>query len=233
MINQKELVQLSQELVQKIREYYKPEFRIGTLWFNVNGKLQPLPPEVHLTFGKPKEEAITFTLHGLIALLFPEEWEKMKDMYEDEKTENYVASEKKRLGLVEVKYGQEGVDFESSRVVHSDELGFVAMHWTSAYIGKLKNGQWAFEYSEAYIDDYQIISYIFDHEPTMKEINEALDLEDISSALSKNYREGKFKRDSGEVEHWTDMPGATANEKWLRFQSAKVLTYPWNMVEDR
>jgi hypothetical protein len=230
---------MTPETITKTREFYRPEFsqenRVLQL-HHPNGKTIPViwTKQFTLCFGadplpKSKEEARergfpTLTGRELFAaLLSPEEFEAVRSTKEiDPRTATYLEATKKGIGLLDRRDGYDGEKFTAEEKTH---LGVgLDLCPVGAEIGQLADGRWVAEWSvRTDIDDYCITDLYFNHKPTATEIDKAILVDSIETAMAWKHRYNPGFRcwECGiQCPHWLDITEETDEAKWDAFQES-------------
>lgn len=218
---------MKEDIKKRIIEYYKPELRGETTAILKTPKGDKLispqsNQKVVLTFGEKattEEEAIqkggfVTTVRDLFILLFPEQYEKHKHKFEDERTEKYLDAVKRNIGLIEVKHGYDEERFDVQAEYR------IWINANSVEVGQLEDGRWVAQYSRRTdIDDYDIVKMYFKKKPNKDDIITANLIDDIEFHFEfEGYDKVKFQCwECGHEKHWLDIPG-DINQKWSNYK---------------
>lgn len=218
---------ITEEMKQTIIDFYQPIIEeTGTLMFMkpVQKRINILNERtLYLTFGEvisSEQEAIekgifSTTAKELFKSLFPESWDAIKQRYEDEKTEKYLTTIKKNIGLIEIKHGW---DEEKFNVITKYDI------WVNVEdieVGKLSDGRWIVQYGQRIdIDDYDITRMYFSKKPDVNIVKTAHLIEKIENYfLINGYDKTSFSCwECGHQTHWLDVDGKGLGEKWSMFK---------------
>lgn len=219
-----------QKIINKIKEYYKPEISGVNLILTINNNKKYLYINDHkkiiLTFGvsaKTEEEAIKVggfktTSNELFKLLYPKEWDEVKDRYEpDKRTKKYLDSVKNNIGYIKTE-----ADYNEIKINVVDKhfiwIGVTGDGYVS--VGQDDNNNWIAQYSiRTAIDDYTIVKHYFNKKPSVKDILMTERLKDINWYFNYNgWDKNTFICwECGIRHHWLDCPGDLM-EKWENFK---------------
>lgn len=151
--------------------------------------------------------------------LAPLKWEEVRHRYEDARTEAYLEATRRKIGLVKTDEGWDGY-------LRKDQVEYHLDIWVNLTgsgkvdCGKIPGGRWVAEYSyRTDIDDYTIVSHIFEDKPTRHKVLTAELLIKIEMYFLKHgYDKATFQCwECGCNTHWLDVDARGLEQKWEKF----------------
>lgn len=225
---------LTQEQITQIKDFYNPKSEYNSIvlttpegskfipMFDYESQIITLakPRSVYLTFGikcNSEKEALAAgaikTNDKEIAEAFaPDLFQSIQGSKIDKRSLSYLKTCKQNLQLVAIKHGWDEIPHDTDKSIS------VWFNTSQVKIGKVTEGEYTGKYIATYsmrtnIDDYDIVSLIFEKKPCLENIQTATLLESVEIAFTIHRRNPVFNCwECGNESHWLDIPG-TFEEK--------------------
>ncbi|WPX08136.1 hypothetical protein [Anaerocellum danielii] len=227
------------EVVEKIKEFYKPKL---DNWLRFTYILETPKGEKYLSFKSDRKIYLTFGQDingdprnlsrkeleekGIVALserelgklLFPEHYEEIRPKIEpDNRMQKYLEGIKRGIGLIKIAHGYDEEDFvpvKRYKIWHNlTGSGYVD-------VGRIDDKLWVAQYSyRTSIDDYDVVRMYFNKFPSKKDIRTAATIEDIETYFSFNGwdKANFYCWECGLERHFCDIKASTLEQKYDYF----------------